>query len=241
MKAKRVTIGSIRREEIVNAAVAVIAEQGLQNLSLSEIESKVGMSRGQLTYYFKAKEDILLAVFDRLLELMCEQQGLGEKNNGKNNGWAAKNWLNLFQVILEYILRQPPANPAFNALQFTFLSQIGHRADFRQRLANLYEEWRTHMSADIARDLERRPAARPVSPRALATLAQAILHGIAVQMAADPEAINAKETVKLCLDLLGSYLWPAAPAPRRFSKLRKPRTTHASPRGARLHANGVAR
>ena len=241
MKTQRITIASIRREEIVNAAVAVIAEQGLQNLSLSEIESKVGMSRGQLTYYFKAKEEIFLAVFDRLLELMCAQQGLGEKYNGKNNGWAAKNWLNLFQVILEYILRQPPANPAFNALQFTFLSQIGHRADFRQRLANLYEEWRTHMAGDIARDLERWPAARDVSPRALATLAQAILHGIAVQMAADPQALNAKEIVKLCLDLLGSYLWPAAPAQRRSSKLRKPRRTRSSQRGARVHANGVHR
>ncbi len=57
------------------AAVAVIAEKGLQHLSLSEIEKKVGMSRGQLMYYFKAKEDILLAVFDRLLDMICRRNG----------------------------------------------------------------------------------------------------------------------------------------------------------------------
>src|SRR5437762_13900617 len=105
MKTPRINIAGIRREQIVDAAVAVIAEQGLQNLSLSEIENKVGMSRGQLTYYFKAKEDILLAVFDRLLQLMYHQQGLGEPDNGQ----ALHDWLKLFQVILEYILRQPPA------------------------------------------------------------------------------------------------------------------------------------
>src|SRR5437870_8235936 len=99
MRNGRVTIASIRRTEIVDAAVAVIAEQGLQNLSLSEIENKVGMSRGQLTYYFKAKEDILLAVFDRLLLLMCQQQGFD-----KSEAWAAKSWLELFQAILEYLL-----------------------------------------------------------------------------------------------------------------------------------------
>ena len=44
MKTPRIDIGSIRREQIVDAAVAVIAEQGLQHLSLSEIEKKVGMS-----------------------------------------------------------------------------------------------------------------------------------------------------------------------------------------------------
>ena len=236
MKTKRINIGSIRREQIVDAAVAVIAEQGLQNLSLSEIENKVGMSRGQLTYYFKAKEDILLAVFDRLVELMCQQQGQHEKTGG----WAAKNWLHLVQMILEMILRQPPANPAFNVLQFTFLSQIGHRADFRGRLANLYEEWRTAMAQAIAGDIKERPAARSVSPRALATLTQAILHGVAVQTAADPHALDPKEIVKVCLDLLENYLWPAAPVRRRSSpKPRTTRTTPASRNGARVHVNGV--
>ena len=41
MKNGRINIGSIRREQIVEAAAAVIAEQGIQNLSLSEIEQKV--------------------------------------------------------------------------------------------------------------------------------------------------------------------------------------------------------
>src|SRR5262245_41965014 len=68
-------IAAIRREEIVEAAVAVLAEQGIQNLSLSEIERRAGMSRGQLTYYFPAKENILLAAFDRVLRMMYERMG----------------------------------------------------------------------------------------------------------------------------------------------------------------------
>ena len=63
MKNQRIDIASIRRAEIVEAAVAVIAEKGLQNLSLSQIEKKAGMSRGQLTYYFPTKEDL---VFHRM-------------------------------------------------------------------------------------------------------------------------------------------------------------------------------
>src|SRR5437867_13198102 len=75
MKTARIDIGAIRREQIVEAAVAVIAEQGLQNLSLSEIERKAGMSRGQLTYYFSGKEAILLGVFDRTIGLLCQHAG----------------------------------------------------------------------------------------------------------------------------------------------------------------------
>src|SRR5712671_1591737 len=75
MKTARISIRTIRREQIIDAAVAIIHEQGLQHLSLSAIEKKTGMSRGQLTYYFKAKEDILLAVFDHMLQRMYQRVG----------------------------------------------------------------------------------------------------------------------------------------------------------------------
>src|SRR6516225_8421885 len=133
MKRSRIDIGSIRREQIVQAAVAIIAEQGLQNLSLSEIEKKAGMSRGQLTYYFPAKEDIFLAVFDRLLQLMYQRLGRTEREDDSNcdggGGW------DLVQHLFKAILAQPPISPEFSCLQYTFLSQISHREDFRRRLA----------------------------------------------------------------------------------------------------------
>jgi AcrR family transcriptional regulator len=215
MKQPRIDIGSIRREQIVEAAVAVIAEQGLQHLSLSEIEKKAGMSRGQLTYYFPAKEDILLAVFDRLLELMYQRVGTpGGQPEDEAGAWA---WI---EHLLRTIPEQPKASPEFHCLQYTFLSQIGHRDDFRQRLAKLYAEWRSKMGQGLALDLARRPAVRPVSPRALATLVQAILHGLAMQHAADPGSFRTEELLHLCLDMLGIYLWGDAGngAPKRRKK-----------------------
>src|SRR5437667_4614311 len=116
MKSQRIDIASIRREQIVEAAVAVIAEQGLQNLSLSEIENKAGMSRGQLTYYFPTKEAILLAVFDRLLQLMYQRL---EKPGGpvehpacQGGGWE------LVRHLFAALLTQPPVSPEFHCLQY---------------------------------------------------------------------------------------------------------------------------
>jgi AcrR family transcriptional regulator len=196
MKLPRIDIARIRREQIVDAAVAVIAEKGLQKLSLSEIEKKVGMSRGQLTYYFKAKEEILLAVFDRLLQLMCQRH---EKLHEKED----RHFLEIFEVVLRTILRKPPSNPEFHALQFTFLSQIGHREDFRKRLADLYEEWRSRIAEDLTRA---GIAGKGVSPRAFGSLMQAILHGLAVQSAADPDAFDAEEMVELSLEVLRTFV-----------------------------------
>jgi hypothetical protein len=97
----------------------------------------------------------------------------------------------------------------FHSLQYTFLSQIGHRADFRARLANLYEGWRTHLAEDFARAL---PAGQSsVSPRTLAAFVQALLHGLAIQRKVDPAAYDRQEMLTLCSELLGNYLEKPAP------------------------------
>jgi AcrR family transcriptional regulator len=212
MKNARIDIGTIRREQIVEAAVAIIAEQGLQNLSLSEIESKAGMSRGQLTYYFPAKEDILLAVFDRVLMSMCERIGAPVGSQcGQARAW---DWI---QHLFDKVLGEAPES-AFGVLQYTFLSQIGHRDDFRRRLARLYEEWRSNMSAGLTHDLARHAGTRSINPRAMASVVQALLHGLKMQAAADPNAFQRQEVVNLCLDMLGSYMRiPSAPRKPRKS------------------------
>src|SRR3954447_10785940 len=116
MKNPRGDIASIRKEQIVEAAVAVIAEQGLHNLSLSEIEKKAGMSRGQLTYYFPTKEAILLAVFDRVLQLMYQRLGQPDCAGGRPpceaGGWE---WI---RHLLTAMLTQPPLSPEFHGLQY---------------------------------------------------------------------------------------------------------------------------
>jgi len=212
MKQTRIDIGSIRREQIVEAAVTVIAEQGLQNLSLSEIEKKAGMSRGQLTYYFPAQEDILVAVFDRLLQLSYQRIGTpAGAVCGEASGW---DWV---QHLLEKLVGQPPLNPQFGILQYAFLSQIGHREDFRHRLATLYEEWRSQMAAGLKADLAGSHDTQRISPRALATVIQALLHGLGMQAAADPHAFDRQEVLTLCLDMLNLYM----KIPRRTRKPRK--------------------
>src|SRR5262249_51482967 len=209
MKQPRIDIASIRREQIVEAAVAVIAEQGLHHLSLSEIEKKAGMARGQLTYYFPTKEAILLAVFDRLLLLMYQRlgrpEGATETTTCAEAACPRGAW-DIIRYLFTAVLTRPPVSPEFHCLQYTFLSQIGYREDFRQRLATLYGEWRGNMAQGVADDVASGKVTRPVPPRAMATLIQALLHGLAMQAAADPAAFDGEEMLNLCLDVLNNYM-----------------------------------
>ena len=237
MRKRRSDIGNLRREQIVEAAVAIIAEQGIQNLSLSEIEQRAGMSRGQLTYYFPAKEDILLAVFDRFLALMCQRQA-GPEGEAPRPEFPSGS-LGLLRFVLEVVLQEPEAHPEFHSLQYTFLAQLAHREDFRRRLDTLYEAWRDHMARALEADLAGNGAPPRASPRALATFIQAVLHGLVLQKAVNPKTFDRDEMRNLCLDVLGSYLKlgpaargrkGAAPAANNKKQPRGSRTTPRRPR-----------
>jgi AcrR family transcriptional regulator len=218
-------VGTRRRDQVVDAAVAIIAERGIQHLSLSEIEKRTRMARGHLTYYFPTKEEILLAVFDRLLQRMHQHFAETDREfcSQPRTGWE---WV---EYLLTMVLTRPPVTPEFGPLQYTFLAQMSHREDFRQRLATLYESWRSNMTLGLGGDLAGRPSAPRASPRALATLVQAILHGLEMQRHADPDAFDGPQMRDLCLDVLGSYLGlreptrkKRSPAPKKMARNGKP-------------------
>ena len=69
---------SDRRTEILKSAAAAFRRRGYHGASVDEIASALEMTKGNLYYYFKNKEDILFACheysLDRLLALMDEVQ-----------------------------------------------------------------------------------------------------------------------------------------------------------------------
>ena len=207
-------IARARREQIVEAAVEVIASQGLHNLSLSKIETLAGMKRGQLTYYYPTKEDILLAVFDRLLLLLYRQIGDGpnpDETHGVPHVWEC------VQKMLRTVLGPTNVGREFHALQYTFLAQIAHRDDFREKLASLYEEWRLGLAAHWQVSAKADPmATKDVSGRTVSSFMQALMHGLTMQLAADPAAFDRNEMLHLCVRVLTPIFsnTPAGPPAR---------------------------
>lgn len=194
-------VARARREQIIVAAVEIITSQGLHNLSLSKIENRAGMRRGQLTYYFPTKEDILLAVFDHLLLLLIKQMSDGQdptETHGVPSVWEC------VQQMLKNVLAAPPGvGREFHALQYTFLAQIAHRPDFRDKLATAYGEWRDGMAAHW--QVTGKPAlatTNKVKGTTISSFVQALAHGLAMQLAADPNAFDRVEMLELCIRVL---------------------------------------
>ena len=190
--------GQARREQILEAAEAIITGHGIQKLSLGQIEARAGMSRGQLTYYFPTKESILLAVHDRMLLRMI-REAMADDGPKPMTGRA---W-----ECVQYGLQKhlgpdwpPPGGQELFSLLFTFLAQMGHRDDYRTRLSQWYAMWRTFLATDIAGSV---PEPQTTSPQVTAALIQALFHGLDVQLMMDPNAFDRQEMFAACVKLLG--------------------------------------
>src|SRR5699024_10969205 len=72
--------------QIIEAAVEVIAENGYHASQVAKIAKKAGVADGTIYLYFKNKEDILISVFEEKMGQFIEQiaKSINEKANAKD-------------------------------------------------------------------------------------------------------------------------------------------------------------
>ena len=90
----------IRREQIIRAALDIIADTGTRGLTTSALAKKIGMSEANLYRHFKNKEEILLNTVNKIGEGLL--QNLEAVRNLKTDNCLLK-LKNLFQSHLRYI------------------------------------------------------------------------------------------------------------------------------------------
>lgn len=190
------------RDRIITAATDIIASEGIQKFSLGGIERHLGkrrrkISRGQLTYYFRTKEDILLAVFDRMLARMFAEAvaegakvGIGPPGDGRV--------MDRLRYGLGKLMRTGGSDTAdLRVLAHAFHAQVRHRPDFQAKLAQVNAGMRAHIAADVAAD-------GVANPTVVASVIMALFQGLTEQLAVDPDAFDRAAVCELCVRLLGT-------------------------------------
>ncbi len=203
-------VAAHRRAQIVDAAVEIIANQGIHKLSLSNIETRVQMSRGHLTYYFRTKDEILLAVLERLIAQM-RAEAMRDNNPQPMSGRA---W-DCFQFIMaKHLGANRPDRKVFLSLIHTFHAQIGYRDDVRRTLAELNAQWRRMIAADFAMSVPK----SPIAPEVAASMVMAVLQGVDSQLSVDDTPFDKAAMLETILTLMAPMFgakYPAVPTRKR--------------------------
>lgn len=71
------------RDKILLTAIDLFNEHGITNISTKTISEKANVNSGNLYYYFKKKQDILLAIFDMIVKDFNQLYLLNKEDNSQ--------------------------------------------------------------------------------------------------------------------------------------------------------------
>lgn len=58
----------LRKDQIISTAIDILVKHGHGGLSVDKVAQTLGISKGNLTYHFPTKDQLVQAMFDRLIE-----------------------------------------------------------------------------------------------------------------------------------------------------------------------------
>lgn len=128
------------KEQILQKAVALFNGSGVQQTSFRDIAAALGLSDGHVRYYYKTKEKLLLALFEKMnQEILLAAKPLPEKTNTISQG--LKNNLNgAFTVMSTYsffFTETPATFSQFTEVGKMYKNLVQSRKDL---FINLFEQ-----------------------------------------------------------------------------------------------------
>jgi AcrR family transcriptional regulator len=173
------------RDDILRAATNLFANRGFHETSMSEVARDAHVSKALIFWHFKTKEELFLAVLNRLLEPyvidFAEEAG------------ALDERAQILKLVEFYLLfvRDNASSVRF------FLAQMLHDKRLSENLSDqvlkLYSGYRSMLQELIARARQKGLCTRSVPPEAAASFLLSALNGLMIEYlfvgssAVDPE------------------------------------------------------
>ncbi|MGW2702480.1 TetR/AcrR family transcriptional regulator [Streptomyces sp. NPDC001340] len=162
------------REEVLVAAMDMIAERGLEKLTMAGLGREVGMSSGHLLYYFRSKDELLLQTLE-----WSEGRLGAERSRLLTRPGTARERL---EAYVELYVPDGHRDP-----HWTLWLEVWNRSqnaddDARERQAAIEGAWHRDLVALLAEGVSRGEF-RPVDADRFAARLRALLDGFSIHVA----------------------------------------------------------
>ncbi|WP_262059056.1 TetR/AcrR family transcriptional regulator [Streptomyces sp. STR69] len=163
------------REEVLAAAMGMIAERGLEKLTMAALGHEVGMSSGHLLYYFHSKDELLLQTLE------WSEGRLGAER-GRLLTRTAATARERLDAYIDLYVPEGHRDP-----HWTLWLEVWNRSqnadeEARDRQAAIEGVWHRDLVALIAEGVSRGEF-RPVDPDRFAARLRALLDGFSIHVA----------------------------------------------------------
>ncbi|MGA4839406.1 TetR/AcrR family transcriptional regulator [Streptomyces sp. G45] len=162
------------REDVLAAAMEMIAERGLEKLTMAALGREVGMSSGHLLYYFGSKDELLL----RTLEWSEGRLGAERRRLLARDTTACER----LEAYVDLYVPRGHRDPHWTLWLEVWNRSLGADAGARERQAAIEGAWHRDLVALLAEGASRGEF-RAVDPDRVATRLRALLDGLSIQLA----------------------------------------------------------
>jgi len=171
-------------QEILHAAYDILREEGLSNLSFQRIAEVSGHHRGQITYFFGSKLNLIALLAD-----MMSHEAVASHRSHLQQLPAGRERIHEVMNVSSEIVKNLPGI----AVLLDVFGQAMREERLRERMADLYVDYRDitqrmlddDPTPDVVERLER-----------MAVLTVAIEDGLSIQYALDPIRFDAEPYVR---------------------------------------------
>jgi AcrR family transcriptional regulator len=179
---------------ILSAAQSILAERGYSELTMTAIAQVSGANRALVSYYFGGKAGLLAALVETLF--LNPEVGYVEEIRATRSG------ADRADAFLEW-QRRVSASDRTNRMLYELLPHALREPEVRARFAGEYRAYR-EVDGDCLSG-----AARELSEEeleALAAVSIAVVEGLGIQRALDPEGFDHARAWRMWREVIGRYL-----------------------------------
>ncbi|MGH3229116.1 MAG: TetR family transcriptional regulator C-terminal domain-containing protein [Streptosporangiaceae bacterium] len=188
-----------RREQMLRAALEVIADRGYADTRIADVAERIGISPALVIYYFKTKDQLLTESIRYLDNIWY---GDGQRRMAELPTAVAR----IEEIVAMSCLPEADAEPRSSWtlwLDFwTLAARNPEVAGLRQRDD---ERWR-EMIGSLVADGQRAGEFRAVDADNFAILLCSLLDGLAIQIALDDPVVGPKRAFDLCMHFIADQL-----------------------------------
>jgi TetR/AcrR family transcriptional regulator, fatty acid metabolism regulator protein len=186
-----------RKTQIIKATIECITKFGYNNFSMQDVAQIANVSKGIIHYYFLNKEDLMMAVLDRVAG---DIEGLLAIINEKSASYEEK-----VRLLLSMCFSIVKDKREYYCINMDFWTQINQKEKVRQAVAKHYAKFRA-ATASIVQQGSEAGVFRKIDPNNAASVIISIVDGISLQWLFDETVFQYEEMVSNCEEVVLRFL-----------------------------------